>query len=355
MGVVAVVLKGYPRLSETFIAQELRALEERGLRLALYAMRHPHDPATHPVHAEIRAPVTYLPEYLHDDLPRVWRAWRRVRRLPGYRAARAIWRRDLLRDRTRVRVRSFGQALVLAAELPGEAAHLHAHFLHAPASVTRYAATIRGLAWSCSAHAKDIWTTPVWEKREKLGACAWATTCTAVNARHLREISGPSPQIELNYHGIDTRRFPARAQAPSARDGRDARAPVLEGYRGADIFVLPCRVSADGDRDGLPNVLLEAQSQELACISTKISGIPELIEDGVTGLLVDERAPASLAKALQRLIADPALRRRLGEAGFARTTGAFSMAAAADRLAAHFEASLATAACGATRAHPAPR
>ncbi len=411
VGVIAVVLKGYPRLSETFIAQELRALEERGLRLALYSMRHPTERETHPVHAEIRAPVTYLPEYLHDEPARVWRAWRHVRRLPGYRAARAAWWRDLLRDRTRGRVRRFGQALVLAAELPGDIAHLHAHFLHAPASVTRYAAAMRGLAWSCSAHAKDIWTTPAWEKREKLGACAWATTCTAVNARHLRDLVGPAQQVDLNYHGIDTSRFPAPRQAREARDGRDAASPVgilavgravdkkgfddllsaltllppdrhwrlthigggpllqqlqktarklgfsariswrgpqsqaavLDAYRSADIFVLPCRVSADGDRDGLPNVLLEAQSQKLACVSTNVSGIPELIEDGVTGLLVDARAPGSLASALARLIADPALRQRLGEAGFARTTRAFSMDAGADRLAARFAASVAAA------------
>ena len=122
-GVIAVVLKGYPRLSETFIAQELRALEERGLRLVLYSLRHPTDGATHPVHAEIRAPVTYLPEYLHHEPVRVWRAWREIRRLPGYRAARAVWWRDLLRDRTRGRVRRFGQALVLAAELPRDVAH----------------------------------------------------------------------------------------------------------------------------------------------------------------------------------------------------------------------------------------
>ena len=411
LGVIAVVLKGYPRLSETFIAQELRALEERGLRLALYSMRHPTDRESHPVHAEIRAPVAYLPEYLHDEPARVWRAWRHVRRLPGYRAARAVWLRDLLRDRTRGRVRRFGQALVLAAELPGDIAHLHAHFLHTPATVTRYAAAMRGLAWSCSAHAKDIWTTPAWDKREKLAACAWATTCTDANARHLRDLVGPAQRVELNYHGIDTSRFPAPRQAREAHDGRDAASPVgilavgravdkkgfddllsalallspdrhwrlthigggpllqqlqasarklgfserihwrgpqlqaavLDAYRSADIFVLPCRVSADGDRDGLPNVLLEAQSQKLACVSTSVSGIPELIEDGITGLLVEARAPVSLASALARLIADPALRQRLGDAGFARTTGAFSMAAGADRLAARLADSVAAA------------
>src|SRR6185312_12070768 len=105
----------------------------------------------HPVHDEIRAPVTYLPEYLHDDPARVWRGWRQARRLPGYRDARAAWRHDLRRNPTRNRVRRFGQALVLAAEMPSHIAHLHAHFLHTPASVARYAALLRGLTWSCSA------------------------------------------------------------------------------------------------------------------------------------------------------------------------------------------------------------
>ena len=408
-GVIAVILKGYPRLSETFIAQELHALEQRGLSLALFSLRHPTDRETHPVHAEIRAPLAYLPEYLHHEPARVWRAWRIARRLPGYRAARAAWWRDFRRDRTRGRVRRFGQALVLAAELPLEIVHLHAHFLHTPASVTRYTAILRGLAWSCSAHAKDIWTTPEWDKREKLAACTWATTCTEVNAQHLRLLAGPARRIDLIYHGIDTTRFPSPGATLRALDGSDPACPVtvlavgravdkkgfddllralavvppelhwrlnhigggpllreledtaralgiadrvrwlgpqsqaavLDAYRAADIFALPCRVSADGDRDGLPNVLLEAQSQKLACISTRVSGIPELIEDGVTGLLVEPRATTALANALSRLIADPALRRRLGDAGFARTTGAFSMDAGADRLAARFAACIA--------------
>ena len=77
-GVIAVILKGYPRLSETFIAQELHALEARGVALALFSLRHPTDRETHPIHAAIRAPVFYLPEYLHDEPARVLRAWRRI-------------------------------------------------------------------------------------------------------------------------------------------------------------------------------------------------------------------------------------------------------------------------------------
>ena len=406
---IAVILKGYPRLSETFIAQELLALERRGLTLALYSLRRPTDAATHPLHGDIEAPVTYLPEYLHDDISRVLRAWRRVRRLPGYPAARAIWWRDLRRDWSRNRARRFGQALVLAAELPQHVAHVHAHFLHTPASVARYAASIRGLPWSCSAHAKDIWTLPEWEKREKLAASAWTATCTAFNAAHLRDIGGNLAAVDLVYHGIDTTRFPTPVDVDDDRDGADAARPVslltigravdkkglddllqalallprelhwrlthigagpllgtldalarslaiadridwrgaqahdrvLAAYRAADVFVLASRISDDGDRDGLPNVLLEAQSQRVACVSTRVSGIPELIVDGATGLLVEPRQPAALAAALARLIANPPLRRKLATAGCTRTTTQFSLHAGANHLAERFTASLA--------------
>jgi glycosyltransferase involved in cell wall biosynthesis len=407
-GSIAIVLKGYPRLSETFVAQELAALEQRGFSLTLFSLRQPTDDSAHPLHAEIRASVTYLPEYLHHGPLRVFRAWRQARKWPGYRAALAAWQKDFRRDPTRGRARRFGQALVLACELPADVAHVHAHFLHTPASVARYAAMVRGLSWSVSAHAKDIWTIPEWEKREKLAACAWATTCTACNATHLRELAPATQAVDLVYHGIDTARFPSPERSGSAADGTDPRSPVsllavgravdkkgfddllralaqlprgqhwqllhigdgprlpmlkriaaelrladrirflgaqahatvLDAYRTADIFVLPSRIAADGDRDGLPNELLEAQSQRVACISTRVSGIPELIVDGVTGLLVSPRAPGELASALSRLIGDPSLREMLGNGGFARTTTQFSLASGADRLAQRFAACL---------------
>ncbi|HET8875972.1 MAG TPA: glycosyltransferase [Casimicrobiaceae bacterium] len=410
-GSIGVVLKGYPRLSETFVAQELRALEQRGLSLALFSLRRSTDAAAHPLHDEIRAPVTYLPEYLHHGPLRVFRAWRKARRLPGYRSALSAWRKDLWRDRTRNRARRFGQALVLASEMPNDIVHLHAHFLHTPASVARYAAMLRGVGWSVSAHAKDIWTIPEWEKREKLATCTWATTCTACNATHLRELAPPARPVDLVYHGIDTLRFPAPRSVRSTADGRGPRSPVtllavgravdkkgfddllralatlpgeqhwqllhigdgprrpmlermarelrladrirwlgpqvhavvLDAYRTADIFVLPSRIAPDGDRDGLPNVLLEAQSQRVACVSTRVSGIPELIVDGVTGLLVPPRAPHALGAALSRLIADPSLRCALGDAGYTRTTTLFSLDGGADRLAQRFASCLAPA------------
>ena len=381
----AVVLKGYPRLSETFIAQEIRALEGAGLPLTIVSLRRPTDAAVHPIHREIRAKVLYLPEYLLREPLRLWRAWRAVRGRLGYDAARKIWLADLRRDPTPNRIRRFGQAMVLAAELDPAIGRLHAHFLHTPGSVARYAATLLGIGWSASAHAVDIYTTPDWEIAEKATSADWIVTCTEANRTHLRQRAADPRQIDLVYHGIDLARFPpppvrlARAgpvrilcvsrlvekkgvgdllrtlaKLPSDLDWtfthigggqisnemnkisqdfgiyekiiwvkaipQDA---LLAQYRDADIFVLASRIAADGDRDGLPNVLMEAQSQNLPCIATRVSAIPELIRDGDTGLLVEPGDIEGLARSLERLIRDAAQRRQLGEAGGVRVRREF--------------------------------
>ncbi len=400
---LAVVLKGYPRLSETFIAQELLALQERGHRFDIWSLRAPYDGGrTHPIHDRIRARLRYLPEYLHDDPARVWRGWRAARRLPGYRAARAAFLRDLRRDRTPNRARRWGQALVLAAELPPEAALLYVHFLHTPASVARYAALMRGLPWGVSAHAKDIWTTPEWDLREKLAEAAFAVTCTATGATHLRALA-PAGRVELVYHGLDLSRFPPppaerqaggplrllsvgrmvakkgyedllaalarlpegldwrlthigggelsdRMQAEAARlalsdridwRGKRAQDEVVAAMRAADLFVLPSRIAPDGDRDGLPNVLMEAASQRLPILSTTVSAIPEFVTDGVHARLVAPGDPEALALAIVALAGDPAERQRLADAAFARLTAEFGMAGGIDRLESRLLAALA--------------
>ncbi|VAW14094.1 Glycosyl transferase, group 1 family protein [hydrothermal vent metagenome] len=392
---VAVVLKGYPRLSETFIAQELRGLELAGQPLLLISMRHPTDKARHPVHDEIEAPVSYLPEYLYREPFRVLRAWWGVRRRENYRAVRNLFLRHLLKDFTPNRARRFGQGLVLAFELPEEVRRIHAHFLHTPASVADYAAQLTGGAWSYSAHAKDIWQTGEWEKREKLSRALWGVTCTRFGYEHLAGLMPPGRKddIELAYHGLDLERFPPPpGRDGPARDGSDSAKPVIiasvgravpkKGYdivlkalallpaelawefrhvgggqlaadlkaqgrqlgiagritwlgarpqgeiiaclRGADIFVLASRIAADGDRDGLPNVLMEAQSQALPCVATDVAGIPEFLIDGETGLLVPPEDPGALASALARAIGDPGLRHRLGAAGYRRLVDEFS-------------------------------
>ena len=98
---------------------------------------------------------------------------------------------------------------------------------------------------------------------------------------------------------------------------------MLQQYRGADIFALACRITADGDRDGLPNVIVEASSQALVCISTDISGIPELLADGENGFVVPPECPQAFSRALEQAIRDPALRRQLGQAAERKVRGHF--------------------------------
>jgi len=403
---IVIVLKGYPRLSETFIAQELRGLELAGVDLTLISMRHPTDEKRHPVHDEIEAKVAYLPEYLHDEPWRVLRSWWKARRFPHYRSMRKAFLIDLKRDRTRNRWRRFGQALVLAAEFPPDADWLHAHFIHTPAAVTLYASILLGLGWSCSAHAKDIWTSPDWELAEKLAGARFVATCTRAGFDKLQSLSRDPARIHLSYHGLDLQRFGRFEGERPARDGSDAgdpvillsvgravakkgysvllealavlpkelawrfvhigggelanrlkaeaealgltsridwlgsraQADVLARYRASDLFVLPCRIASDGDRDGLPNVLVEAASQRLAAISTTISGVPELLSDDVNGLLVPPDDPKSLSAALARAIQSPELRRRLGDAAEKRVREVFDHKAGIRQLADLFAA-----------------
>lgn len=224
---IAVVVKCWPRLSETFIAQEMAGLEARGLKLAIYSLRLPTDPAIHPVHARVKAPIVYLPEYLKKDPLRVVKAWWKARKLPGYRLARARFLHDLFRDRTPNRIRRFGQGLVLAAEMPEGIERMYAHFIHTPASATRYAALMRGLPWSASAHAKDIWTSQEWELRAKLGDIDWLITCTRYALGRLKELVVDPGRLRLVYHGLDLANLPVPPPQRSRRDGRDPADPVV--------------------------------------------------------------------------------------------------------------------------------
>lgn len=106
--------------------------------------------------------------------------------------------------------------------------------------------------------------------------------------------------------------------------GKLSHEDVIERYRGATVFILPCQVAEDGDRDGIPNVLLEAMGMRLPVVSTPVSGIPEVVRHYINGLLVPPRDPVSLADALRTLLEQPDLRRRLGDAGRTTVAGMFS-------------------------------
>ncbi|PZO01805.1 MAG: colanic acid biosynthesis glycosyltransferase WcaL [Hyphomicrobiales bacterium] len=403
---IAIAMKGYPRLSETFIAQELLGLQQRGLPFAIWSLRRPTDVARHLMHNQITAPVSYLPEYLHEEPVRVLRGVLRALLRPGFARLLPAFLRDLARDATRNRLRRFGQACVMGRELPAEITHLHVHYLHTPASVIRYAALLRGLSWSFSAHAKDIWTTPDWEKREKIAGAQWGVTCTQDGHRELERLADRADKVNLVYHGLDLERFPAPPLRP-ARDGTDAADPVrfvtvgravekkgfddllaalaklpsglhwrlthigggerlkalqaqaetldlaervtwagpkaqgevIAALRAADLFVLPSRQAGDGDRDGLPNVVMEAASQSLPIVATDFAGIPEFVREGIEGVLVAPGDVDALAAALADLARAPDRRESLGRSAHQRLTDTFAAAAGLDAIAARLRAS----------------
>ncbi|MEP5631582.1 MAG: glycosyltransferase family 4 protein [Tateyamaria sp.] len=396
---LAVAVKGWPRLSETFIAQELVALERAGIAFDIWSLRHPTDTKTHPLHDQLRANVRYLPEYLHNEPLRVLRGVIAALARPGFLKTFAQFARDLFRDHTRNRVRRFGQACVMARELPTGTKAIYAHFLHTPSSVARYAAGLRGIPWTFSAHAKDIWTSPDWELREKLDTAsigaAFGATCTAFGADHLNTLATTTP-VDLVYHGLDLDRFPEAPERPERAPGDPfallsvgrlvekkgfdrlidalallpsdidwhwthigggalnttmrARATdrgiqdritwrgacdqpeVIAAMRAADLFVLPSRIAEDGDRDGLPNVLMEAASQLLPILSTPVSAIPEFIDTGVHGILCDDD-PKVLATEIARIANTPTLGPDLAQAAHARLYADFTMQPGIDHLA----------------------
>jgi glycosyltransferase involved in cell wall biosynthesis len=153
-------------------------------------------------------------------------------------------------------------------------------------------------------------------------------------------IAGEDDDVGENFSvGEDLRRRIARLGLEDCVRmlGQIGQPELFERYRAATVFCLPCRVLDNGDRDGIPNVLLEAMACGIPVVSTPISGIPELIDDGRNGLLVPEDDPEALADAVERLHVDRELARRVACAGRATVGERFDGDALARRLASMFE------------------
>lgn len=379
LGRIGFLVKTYPKISETFILEEILGLERRGLSLGIFSLRRPSDEISHAACLRVRAPVAYVPGTRARELPVALAAHLRLllRRPRRYLAALAF----ALATPGRGRIREFLQAGCLSDQLVAAGiGHLHAHFVSEPGGVAELVMRFSGIPYSLSAHAKDIYLSGDGALRRKLQAARFTVTCTESNCAYLAARVCPGTPLTRIYHGVDAGRFvPARpaaggdGQAPplllavgrlrakkgfatlveacrllrddgirlrcqiigygEERDrlraqiaaagldgvvqltGKLNQDQVIARYRAAQVFALPCQVADDGDRDGIPNVLLEAMAMELPVISTPVSGIPEVIEHGHNGLLVPPRHPGALAAAIARLIAEPDLGRRLGAAG----------------------------------------
>ncbi len=429
-GAVAYILKGYPRMSELFIASEIERLEQAGVPLRLFVLKPADEVESHQVVERIRATPDYLPATTSLSATTAYR-WLAVnggkftaslgrvaqRRPVGLACAAAAAFAQAVRARKtfwprKLYLKEFLQAVALADRLLGapDVRHLHAHFCHGATTVAWLASMITGLPFSFTAHAKDLYAeslNPAGLLRRKLAAARFAVTCTEANRAHLAWFGLPTPIYRM-YHGLnaDFSRLLAQApQQPSPNAGqmrllgvgrlvpkkgfdlfveacgilrrrgvalealivgergehaaeieRRIAALGLEGvvrlggplgqdalyaeYRRATVFCLPCRVMDDGDRDGIPNVLVEAMACGLPVVTTAISGIPELVSDGATGLLVPPDSPAAIAEALECVHHDPALARRVGEAAASLIRAQFDGDVLALQLAALFREAL---------------
>jgi glycosyltransferase involved in cell wall biosynthesis len=390
--VVGMILKGYPRISETFISNEILLLEKLGFSIHLFSMRQPRDTFSHESVKKITAPVNYLPETLLLPLPRFLyhNFLLALKKRKAYiQALKTAWRR-FLRTHKLATLKHLLQAGYLVHHLlPGSrVVHLHAHFAHSPTSVAMFASQLGSLTFSFTAHAKDIYTSDPIQLSEKIDAARFVVTCTQYNRNYLRQLSqdGSTP-IHCVYHGLDVNLFTGNKieKSPSkpyriltvARmtakkglptvyralrrlcdegfpvhhtligDGDDRKQilslikklelnscaqwlgtqphdVVLQQYSQADLFVLGCEVAPDGDRDGIPNVLLESMAMGVPVVTTRVSAIPELVEDGQTGLLVPPSQPEKLAQAMIRMLTDTKLRRGVIEAGRLRVLREFN-------------------------------
>jgi glycosyltransferase involved in cell wall biosynthesis len=387
---VGYLLKTYPKLSETFILNEILELEKQGVQLHLFSLRQSREDKVHPDVYRVNASVTYIPSMLPDfnlqalikllvahgqlfwqSPGRYWRAWQFHRHRPETK-----------------RLNEFLQAGYLALTLQKLGiAHLQAHFANVPTATAEIAQQFTGLSYSIFAHAKDIYLTKPEILDRRITSAEFILTCTHFNHQYLKLISTSDTPIYLSYHGINFDRFypstvkpktdpplilsvgrlcekkgfrylimachQLKAQGYSFRCeivgygeqhtelteliqrldltdrvflvGKKDQDELVRCYQQASLFVLPCQVLENGDRDGIPNVLLEAMAMELPVISTDISGISEVIENEVNGLLVEEKDTHALAAAIKTLLAQSQLRQQYGTAGRQKVVQQFSL------------------------------
>jgi glycosyltransferase involved in cell wall biosynthesis len=383
---LVVLVNGFPRLSETFVLQELLELERRGLRLHVVALRRPGEVVQQDALSELRANVEYLPEaavpYQSLRLRLAHTALFLQRRL-GYLHGLA----DVLASPEFSRSLGARSALLAHRIVRLGSPPLYIHFAHKPATIGRLAALLAGVPYALSAHAKDIWLTPDDELARKVRDAEVVLTCTEDGRARLAALADGRTPVRLAYHGVelkDPSRSPRSGETPCVlavgrlvekkghetlllaaallRDrgleftvrlvgegpewprlqrlvhelrlgdrvvflGPLTESEVQAEYERADVFALPCRKLANGDQDGIPNVILEAMAHGLPVLTTRLGGIVEAIVDGESGLLTEQDDASGLAANLGRLLEEAELRERIGEGGRRRVAARFERSA----------------------------
>jgi glycosyltransferase involved in cell wall biosynthesis len=128
------------------------------------------------------------------------------------------------------------------------------------------------------------------------------------------EIIGGPESLYMNYY-VSLKKLHKKLELQENVFFLDAKPfdEVLEHFNHADIFVLPCIIAEDGSRDITPNSLIEAMAMKLPVISTSVTGIPEIVDNGINGILIPPNNIEALVQAIEKLIGDPLLRKQLGD------------------------------------------
>jgi len=364
---VGYVLKRYPRYSETFIVNEILAHEAAGLEIEIFSLRPPSDTHFQDTIARVRAPVTYIP---HEG-PKAAHLWSAIK-ATGERLPETWCALSMAKDED---VRDVYQSVLLANEIAMKRiGHLHAHFGSLATTIARLASRFTGIPYTFTAHAKDIFHESVQpdDLRRKLADAAATVTVSDYNVGYLRERYGPSTaRVRRIYNGLELDKF--AYSSPEARPplilavgrlvekkgfgdlieacailaaqgceftcriigegelrtelheqiaslglqgrvelaGPRPQSEVIEQMRSAALFAAPCVIGEDSNRDGLPTVLLEAMALGTPCVSTDVTGVPEVLRHAETGLMVPQHDPRALAEACKHLLLEPTLRVQL--------------------------------------------
>lgn len=365
-GRIGYVVKRYPRFSETFIVNEILAHESAGVDIDIFSLRPGVDTHFQDIIAQVRASVTYLPmgpvksgsfwsecHRTGNRFPKLWQTMSEAKHATVLEASQAI---ELARE---VRKRKIG--------------HLHAHFATSSATVAQLAARIAGITYSVTMHAKDIFHESVVSEdlQSKIAESEFIVTVSDFNQQYLAAHFGFGGKIHRIYNGLDLSVFDYRPEPSPPRKiiavgrlvpkkgfshlidackvllerqvefaceilgngelesdlkqqiaelslgnhvrliGPQPQNTVREMIRSAAVFAAPCVIGHDGDRDGLPTVITESLALGTPCVATDVTGIPEIIRHGVTGLIVEQENAVALANGIQRLLDDHDLRRTI--------------------------------------------